>query len=197
MQEIIDSIFDMLKKVSSLPENYELSQEFQTLLLRIKNQAFCMQGLLEDIRLQNSQQFQNMVNSFLDIQKDIKVHELVKLTISLIIPIILKDQKIIDSLKYRPVNCSNNIVTAFYKSEEYIYERFRLAEENPQEYIRQGRFDIHGLHPGQKGNYNELYAREYQSDLRNPVNEINQRGGYPPEIDGVNYFDSLFKRGNK
>ena len=153
MQEISNSIWEMLHRILDLNTYSEHDPQYQTLLRRIKNQAFCMQAVLNDnIYLKQSQQYLNLLDSLFSINENRDTHHLVKLAIVEIIKIFQNDVMMADEIQYRPVQASGNMITNFYQSMNYIENRYNLAETNPTEYMHEDKFDMHRV----KNNINEI-----------------------------------------
>lgn len=153
MQEISNSIWEMLHRVLNLNAYDENDPQFQTLLRRIKNQAFCMQGILnDDFNLKQSQQYENLLDSLFSIQANKDTHHLVRLAIIEIMKIFYNDIMMTDEIQYRPVQASDRMISNFYQSMSYIENRNNLAETNPMEYMHQDKFDMHRV----KNNLNEI-----------------------------------------
>ena len=207
IREIADSIFEMLTRIAQINANDPNNNEYRALLGRIKTQAYCMQLVLEDQRGSSSHQCNNIIQRLQYIYDDPNVHHLVKHCIVEIAQIINGNKKSKDYLKYTPnIYGSPNIVTALFKSQNYIDERERLAQNNPQEYLRQDKLNIHGFNQDKNSFIQELYSKNFHGSISNAQrldeemrhqvnNEIRQNSGDrpagKPSIPSSNKFVSL------
>ena len=157
MQETGDSIWEMLMRIGKLNTFDHECNEYKTLLNRVRMQSFCMQGISQDTTMKNTSQYRNFIIDVENILKQRQIHPLVLHCINNILPILKGDQSAQDSLRYNGNvgHGSGSIVSAFFKSQNYIDERERFAQTNPEEYARQCKFNIHGKEQG--SNYHELF----------------------------------------
>lgn len=150
MQETADSIWEMLARIDKLSVNNPDYHEYRTLLNRVRTQSFCMQGILDDEKMKRSPQYRNLLNSLDTIMKHRDTHPLVKDCIINILPILTGNERVENSIKYNgnAGHGSGNIISAFYKSQNYIDERERFAQAYPEQYAMESKFDIHGKRQG-------------------------------------------------
>ncbi|OMJ66611.1 hypothetical protein SteCoe_36480 [Stentor coeruleus] len=137
MQEIAESIYEVLSSINNLSienPNDELTYEY--LLRKVKSQAFCMQGVVEDLKFKRSIPFQNLKNIMNLNCNDEKVHPFVRSAIHEIIPIFDGEVNIEDSITFNKIQPSNSVLRRLQKSIDYINERFNQAESDPISYIR-------------------------------------------------------------
>ena len=165
IREIADSIFEMLTRISKLNINDPRSpHEYRAIVERIKTQAFCMQLVIQNQKGSCSQQFDNMMRRLNDFYTNPNVHPLVRECIREIFPILSGEIQSRDYLKYTPnVYGSPNIITAIFKSQNHMDERSRLAQNNPNEYFKQDRFNIHGFNQDKNSFVNELYPQYHDT----------------------------------
>lgn len=141
MQEVADSIYDNLVKVSYLKREEE--KEFKVLKRRISMQALCMQGILEDGKFNESEQLKSLMCFFITQRKNkdnsFYVRECLKDVVS-----ILKNDLTIDSFTFnKQTHPSSNALTNFFKSQNYIDERMELSELDPEAYQNSAKIPLH------------------------------------------------------
>ncbi|OMJ66615.1 hypothetical protein SteCoe_36484 [Stentor coeruleus] len=141
MQEIADSIYDNLVKVSKLEDGEE--KEFLVLKRRINMQAICMQGVLEDRKFSESEQFDELIKFFNAQRRNqdnsFYVRECLKDALS-----ILKNETNIDSFTFnKPKHASSTALTNFFKSQNYIDERMDLSETDPEAYKNSAKIKLY------------------------------------------------------
>lgn len=137
MQEIAESIYELLSKINNLSiedSNDKLTYEY--LKRKIKSQAFCMQGVIEDPKFKNSLPFQNLRNYMNLKVNDEKNHPWVKYSIQSIIPIFDGEVSIDDLITFNDSQPSSSALIKLRASIDYIDERFYLSESDPISYIR-------------------------------------------------------------
>lgn len=139
MQEIADSIYEMLKRVSKLDKNDR--ENFEVLKKRIRSQAFCLQGVLEDPNIKGSEQFENLMTFYSNHLESKDTHPLVKECIEAITDII-NNKKSISEKKYKKCKPSAQVLTNFFRSKEHIEKRMELSEEDPETYLSTAKMSL-------------------------------------------------------
>jgi hypothetical protein len=139
MQEIVDSIYEMLERVKKLnPNNLDA---FQAIEKRIISQTFCLMGVTEDREMRITKEYKRMIE-FFETQKNKSNNRYVVQCVSKILEMLDQRPRIENHIQHKDVHPSRNMLTSFFRSSNHIDQRMNLAETNPSEYIRTSKAPI-------------------------------------------------------
>lgn len=161
MQEISNSIYSMMKRVTKLTNCSITDQEYLTLLNRIKTQAFCLQGVCKDKTMKNSDQYRTLLAYFQNLSNDKKINNLVKHCASEISKIITGEIDMLETLTYQPVMPTPQMVTNFYRASNKMDKHFELAEKDPEAYKRKAKIDLNNP---ENHDFKDFQMEEKKSD---------------------------------
>lgn len=175
LQETSDSIYDMLKRICKLKGNNIESNDYQTLLKRVKTQAYCLQGILNDGELRKTEQYRKIETFFNNLVNDNKNNQLVRHCVGQIMPIITGKMKLSENCQYKPVHASSSMITNFFKANNYIENRYKLAEADPEGYRNSAKL-------GGRASNEKFYDEKPQSTQSVKVQIIKEKIEKPQNI---------------
>ena len=164
VQEISNSIYSMMKRVAKLSDCETNDPEYLTLLNRIKTQAFCLQEVCKDRMMKNSNQYLRLLEYFQKLSNDQQTKPLVKHCASEILKIIKGECDMFQTITYKPVIPSPQMMTNFYRAANKMDKNFELAERDPDAYKRKAKID---LTDPENNDFEEFHKEERKENDKN------------------------------
>ena len=181
MQEIADSLNEMLLRIANLDYNSAKDIEtYNVLLRRVKSQAFCMQSVSEDPKLASSSEYNRLISHYDKVVRDPNTKPLVRECLKNVLQILIDRPDISSHIQHKEVHPSGQMLTAFYRANNHIEERMNLAESNPENYRNSAQVPLHKEIPRDPRFYSNggQQVSNIESNLHS--DEYNNRGSRDP-----------------